>query len=395
MGKLATTASEHRRTNPAELSNSLRHELDWIVMKALEKDRTRRYETANDFARDVQRYLDDEAVEACPPSTIYRLRKFTRCHQTVAIATAAVSLALILGAGIATGQAVRATKAETVAEEQLRIANEQQRMAKQQARLAKTQRQAAEDQRQLAVEMLALATCGLEASSLQTGPDGSVFAFFMTGQVLRCDARTGVLIGEFANFSRQESLSRYQRLFFGSDLTGDGQPELYALGYETVRILDGVSGKPVKVVTRESGLVAPGFLGRDEIRVGPDGLIYDLYRGGVRRYDGRTLQFIDTFVKSASPAERGDISMDGGTFAFGPDGHLYAAFWGLHNVQRYDGRTGALLNEFVSIDADRLRDPRGMAFGPDGNLYVVTPQRFLTYSGRGWPLDQGNRGCIG
>ena len=135
------------------------------------------------------------------------------------------------------------------------------------------------------------------------------------------------------------------------------------------------------MVTRESGLVAPGFLGRDEIRVGPDGLIYDLYRGGVRRYDGRTLQFIDTFVKSASPAERGDISMDGGTFAFGPDGHLYAAFWGLHNVQRYDGRTGALLNEFVSIDADRLRDPRGMAFGPDGNLYVVTPQHFLTYSG--------------
>ena len=61
MGKAATTVSEHRRTNPVELSNSLRHELDWIVMKALEKDRTRRYETANDFARDIQRYLHDEA----------------------------------------------------------------------------------------------------------------------------------------------------------------------------------------------------------------------------------------------------------------------------------------------------------------------------------------------
>ena len=70
MGKAATTVSEHRRTNPVELSNSLRHELDWIVMKALEKDRTRRYQTANDFARDIQRYLDDEPVEACPPSTV-------------------------------------------------------------------------------------------------------------------------------------------------------------------------------------------------------------------------------------------------------------------------------------------------------------------------------------
>ena len=91
-------------------------------MKALEKDRTRRYETANDFARDIQRYLHDEPVEACPPSTVYRLRKFTRRHQTAVIATTAVSLALILGAGVAAGQAYRATKAEKYAEEQLQIA---------------------------------------------------------------------------------------------------------------------------------------------------------------------------------------------------------------------------------------------------------------------------------
>ena len=87
MGKMATTVSEHRRTDPVALSNSLRHELDWVVMKALEKDRTRRYQTANDVARDIERYLHDEAVEACPPSTIYRLRKFARRHQTAAIAT--------------------------------------------------------------------------------------------------------------------------------------------------------------------------------------------------------------------------------------------------------------------------------------------------------------------
>ena len=305
----------------------------------------------------------------------------------------------ILATGIATGQAVRATKAEKVAEKQLQIATEQQRLAKQQAQLAKSQRRLAEVQRQLAVEMLALATGGLDASSLQIAADGSVFAFCRTGQVLRCDARTGVLIDEFANFSRQEPVSRYQRLFFGSDLTGDGQPELYALGYETVRILDGVSGKAVKVFTRESGLVAPGFLGRDEICVGPDGLIYDLYRGGVRRHDGRTMQFIDTFVRSTSPAVRGDICMDGGTFAFGPDGNLYAAFWGLHNIARYDGRTGVLLNEFVPTDTARLRDPRGMAFGPEGNLYVVTAKHVLIYNGsdgsllREIPAELGEQFC--
>jgi serine/threonine protein kinase/tetratricopeptide (TPR) repeat protein len=148
MGKAATTASEHRKTDPVELSNSLRHELDWIVMKAMEKDRTRRYQTANDFARDIQRYLHNEAVEACPPSTIYRLRKFTRRHQTAAIAIAAVGLALILGAGIATGQAVRATKAEKLAEEQLQIAQEQQRLAKQQTQLAQKQKRLAEESAQ-------------------------------------------------------------------------------------------------------------------------------------------------------------------------------------------------------------------------------------------------------
>ena len=66
------------RREPAKLTRLVRGELDWIVMKALEKDRNRRYETANGFAADVQRYLADEPVQACPPSAGYRLRKFAR-----------------------------------------------------------------------------------------------------------------------------------------------------------------------------------------------------------------------------------------------------------------------------------------------------------------------------
>ena len=64
-----------RKTEPERLPRLVRGELDWIVMKCLEKDRTRRYETANGLARDVERYLADEPVEACPPSASYRLRK--------------------------------------------------------------------------------------------------------------------------------------------------------------------------------------------------------------------------------------------------------------------------------------------------------------------------------
>src|SRR5262249_26249577 len=68
----------NRGTEPASLPGLLRGELDWIVMKALEKDRNRRYETATGFAMDVQRYLADEPVLACPPSALYRLGKFVR-----------------------------------------------------------------------------------------------------------------------------------------------------------------------------------------------------------------------------------------------------------------------------------------------------------------------------
>ncbi len=145
VGEAATTISAHRHASPAQLSRTLRGELDWIVMKALEKDRRRRYETATALAQDVERYLQDEPVEACPPSKLYRLRKFTRRNRTVAMATAAVSLALLLGAGIATGQAIRATKAEKLAEQQLQIAEEQGRLAKQQTRLAQKQKRLAEE----------------------------------------------------------------------------------------------------------------------------------------------------------------------------------------------------------------------------------------------------------
>jgi tetratricopeptide (TPR) repeat protein len=99
LGARATEVARHRRTSaPGHVARSLRGELDWIVMKALEKDRTRRYETANGLALDVRRFLDDEPVAAGPPGAGYRLRKLVRRH-TGAFAAAAV-IALLLVAGV-------------------------------------------------------------------------------------------------------------------------------------------------------------------------------------------------------------------------------------------------------------------------------------------------------
>ena len=100
-----------RQTEPAKLKKLVRGELDWIVMKALEKDRTRRYETANGFARDIKRYLDDEVVEARPPSTGYRIGKFVRRHKARVIAAGLVWLALLAGIAGTTWGLIREARA--------------------------------------------------------------------------------------------------------------------------------------------------------------------------------------------------------------------------------------------------------------------------------------------
>jgi tetratricopeptide (TPR) repeat protein len=88
--------SAQRHMEPAKLTKLVRGELDWIAMKALEKDRNRRYETASSFAADVQRYLKDEPVQACPPSRRYRLRKWLRKHRAAAAAGLGLALMLVI-----------------------------------------------------------------------------------------------------------------------------------------------------------------------------------------------------------------------------------------------------------------------------------------------------------
>jgi WD40 repeat protein/serine/threonine protein kinase len=104
LGKAATTVSAQRKSDLKRLSQLVRGELDWIVMKCLEKDRNRRYKTANGLARDIERYLHDEPVLACPPSWRYRLGKTLRKHRgavLTAAALAALLVALAVGATVA------------------------------------------------------------------------------------------------------------------------------------------------------------------------------------------------------------------------------------------------------------------------------------------------------
>ena len=118
LGETLTATSMKRASDPRHLNRSVRGELDWIVMKALEKDRRRRYETANDFAADVLRHLSDRPVEACPPSPWYRFGKFARRNRVSLTTTALVATALIAGTAVSLWQAHRAARAAGEAERQ-------------------------------------------------------------------------------------------------------------------------------------------------------------------------------------------------------------------------------------------------------------------------------------
>ncbi len=122
-----------RQLDPRHLSRTICGDLDWIVMKALDKDRNRRYETANALARDIQRFLACEPVEACPPSTAYRLNKYYAKNRTAILTASSFAILLLASAVLSGWQAIRATRSEQAAidaqhaEQQQRTQAEKQR----------------------------------------------------------------------------------------------------------------------------------------------------------------------------------------------------------------------------------------------------------------------------
>jgi serine/threonine protein kinase/tetratricopeptide (TPR) repeat protein len=146
-GEALASISAQRKTEPAKLTKLVRGELDWIVMKTLEKDRNRRYETANGFAMDLQRYLHDEPVQACPPSTVYRLRKFVRRNKVALTTAALLALALVTGTIVSAWQAIRATEAEGLAQTRLEAETEARNATREQLRLTTAAEQQARQER--------------------------------------------------------------------------------------------------------------------------------------------------------------------------------------------------------------------------------------------------------
>lgn len=122
-------AATARSTEPTALLRSLRNDLDWVVMKAIEKEPERRYSSVSELAGDVDRFLRHEPVSAGPPTAAYRLRKFIRRNRFTVAAASAVCAALVIGAVGMTWQAIRATRAERAARQAQKVAEEQRAAA--------------------------------------------------------------------------------------------------------------------------------------------------------------------------------------------------------------------------------------------------------------------------
>ncbi|HRZ58189.1 MAG TPA: hypothetical protein P5525_22345, partial [Candidatus Paceibacterota bacterium] len=148
--RLAASAIPPAKSAIHNPQSAIDQDLDWIVMKCLEKDRTRRYETANGLAQDIERHLTHEPVVARPPSTVYRAQKFIRRNKVMVTAAGFVAMALVLGIAVSTWQALLARQAKRQAQEERREAVQakgreaEQRIAAQDAeRLAEQQAYAA------------------------------------------------------------------------------------------------------------------------------------------------------------------------------------------------------------------------------------------------------------
>lgn len=348
-----TTISKRRGVDGRQLSQIFRGELDWIVMKALEKDRTRRYETAERFAADVQRFLNDEAVEACPPSVTYRLGKFVRRNRSMVITTSLVLVTLMLGI---LGTAWQAN-----------LANRQRVLAERAKDTEINLRRQAE--KRLATSYLVHAQTLCEdgeigrgmlwfARGLRIVPEGAADL----NKVIRAN-----LAAWRPRLHSLQMLVEHQGPVVGMVLSQDGQRLLSGDKFGNIGLSDTASGKPIGNGVKHERLTALAF--------SPNGLCASASQDGtVRLWNGNTLQAIGKPLQHQGPVHQMVFSSDGSQIATASSG--VNGFWESGIVSRWDVETCELIDEpFQRKSADDQfpnHAIRTMAFTDLGLQAVVT-----------------------
>jgi WD40 repeat protein/serine/threonine protein kinase len=344
--------SAQRRTEPAKLTRLVRGELDWIVMKCLEKDRNRRYETANGLAVDVQRYLADEPVLACPPSVGYQLRKFVRRNKRTFATAALLGVMLLVAGGAvvasalwAASQADARARVEADAKEKLEFNLYLRNIP-------------------LAQEEGKVHNWGGVEDFLKDCPAG------LRGWEWRYLKRLPDAPWRDTTADVDRGVSANLELAFhpGGELLAGPGPR------HTVTLWDLTTGKQQYLRGHTAQVLCVAFrppLGDLLATAGKDGAV-------------RFWRPTGEFIKDIPDAHGRGNSIDGLTFS--PDGRLLATIGADEKVRLWDVATGRQRREFPTVYRKHARQVRRAAFSPDGRLFA--------YGGEGntvkvWEVDTG------
>ncbi|HMQ17033.1 MAG TPA: serine/threonine-protein kinase, partial [Phycisphaerae bacterium] len=236
-----------RQIDPARLARRVRGDLDWIVMKCIEKDRTRRYETADALAQDILRHERGEPILAAPPGSVYRLRKFVRRHRVGVLAGATIALLLMLAATGTTAGLVWALQEKSRADQSATSESVARRQAQQHAAQAAEAADRAQREARRAGEA--------EAAARQRAAELDQAAAFQASQLSELDpALMGVRI-------RNAIIAQGRALLAGRNAT---EPELDAAQREVERVLAGVNFTDVSLEALDASVLSGALEGFDQ-----------------------------------------------------------------------------------------------------------------------------------
>lgn len=349
-----TRVGNQRKISVGKLKQILRGELDWVVMKALEKDRTRRYQTANDFANDIVKYLRGESVEARPISTWYQLQKFASRNRGLVSAILAIGVALLIGIAGTSYGLFRANQKADEAEVNRKLAEEKSKEAEKERRTAKASEQAA-----LKAERIA-------SEESQRAQDAAAAAKFQLANA-RFEANRASDARDLLHQIPQEYRDNFEwkfcsRHFTGSDITCYGHRSwVYKVAFSpTGKMIASASrdGK-IKLWEVESGKEIASLDGHKQqvgsVAFSPDGtrLASASFDSSMKIWDTTTFQEI---------ADLSGHKKLAATVVFSPDGTRLASSSDDKTVKIWDAES---FKELMSLSGHQ-GEVGSVVFSPDG-----------------------------